>query len=502
MKALPFGFGLIIAALVSLIIVGVAIVRSDLAALQETSKENVFWSAAQVEREFNALQVALAQHAMEPVDEGANVRRRFDILWSRLELFRTGDVGARLVSQDSVRLTVEGLQDTMRKLDPSVQALGNDSNQTRALIAELAHSAGAIRRTTVEILHADEARFADVRENMRSGLLMTAGAVFLSLLLAIGTAVTFHRHAKRSAMLAQTAREASESKARFFSMMSHELRTPLNGLLGALNLLRDMPAGTNRFQLLNEASGSAHRLSDVLTDALTLGAEEGVASEIAVFSALDIVSVQEKSLATELARRGASLEIESGNATGYARGEVTRLNNATSHLLSSVLQRGGATRLKLTIRIDDSQVFLTVSSDTETPPEAFGETLARGLLEFSGGTLERTDSGWHLSMPVERITPSARLALSSTSMKGLYEKLLKSRGVKISNADEGDFHIVLADPVLDETAQQMLREQFPRSRIIACGATGAATGFDAVMSGPNDLNRAVASALSNPPLAA
>jgi len=502
MRALPFGFGLIIAALVSLIIVGVAIVRADLAALHGTSKENVFWSAAQVEREFNALQVAIARHALDPRDEGKMVRRRFDILWSRLELFRTGDVGKRLIRKESVRATIDDLMTTLRELDPAVQSLRNDGALAKEIGDRLAQSSAAVRRATIDVLHTDEARFADIREDMRRGLLMTAGAVFLSLLLAIGTAFIFHRHAKRSAALARTAREASESKARFFSMMSHELRTPLNGLLGALNLLRDLPAGANRVRLLDEASGSAHRLSDVLTDALTLGADDGVPAVQTVFSSLDIASAQKIILASELSRRGANLTVKIDGAPAYAEGDVTRLNNATSHLLRSVLQRGGATELLLEIKIDVEMIVLIASSDTETPSEAFGETLARGLLESSGGALNRTESGWQLSMPISRIAPKARLSLSSTSMAGLYKKLLNARGIAIAEADENDFQIILTDPVLDETERTYLRETFPNSRIIACGPTDLAAEFDAVLHSPNDLSDAVASALSNPPIAA
>lgn len=502
MKALPFGFGLIIAALVSLIIFGVAIVRADLAALQGTSKENVFWSAAQVEREFNALQVALARHALDPKDEGANVQRRFDILWSRLELFQAGDVGQRLVARASVRSTVDGLKTTLREIDPAVQALGNDGPLAKELGDKLAESAAAVRRATVDVLHTDEARYANIREDMRSGLLMTAAAVLFCLLLAIGTVLVFYRQAKRNAALAKEAKEAGESKARFFSMMSHELRTPLNGLLGALNLLRDLPVGVNRARLLDEAGGSAHRLSDVLTDALALGADDSSQTVHTVFSSLEIATTQSSLLDAEMARRGANLWIEMEEIPVYAEGDLTRLNKATSHLLRSVLQRGGATDLTLQIKIDADAITLAVSSDTETPPEAFGETLARGLLEVNGGTLDRTENGWQLSMPVAIIVPKVLLQISSASMAGLYERLLVTQGITVTGSRDDDFQIILTDPILDEAERRSLRENFPNSRIIACGSTELEVGFDAVLSSPDDLGTTVTSVLSNPPLAA
>ncbi len=502
MRALPFGFGLIIAALISLIIIGAAIVRADLAALHGSSKENVFWSAAQVEREFNALQVAVARHALQPEDEGASVRRHFDLLWSRLEVFKAGEIGRRLTAKSAVRSTIDTLQSTLHDLDADVQSLGNDSAAAIRIGARLAQSDAGVRRATIELLHTDEARFAAIRDDMRSGLIMTAGAVLLSLLLAIGAALIFKRQALRSAILAAEAREAGESKLRFFSMMSHEIRTPLNGLLGALNLLRDMPSGKDRARLFDEAGSSAHRLSDVLTDALTLGADEGVPLKQTVFSSVEIATAQQAILAGELQRRNATLSIDTGAVPAYGQGDATRLNNAASHLLLAVLQRGGATEVALQIRVVSDAVRLSISSDAETPPEAFGETLARGLVEASGGTFARTDSGWQLSMPASRITPRARLFISSVSLAGLYQKLLAAEGIGIVASEGEEFEIALTDPMLDEVTRRRLRERHPTSRIVACGPAASGAGFDAVLTSPDDLRSTVATALSYPPLAA
>ncbi len=502
MRALPLGFGLIIAALTGLIIVGVIVVRADIAALHGTSKQNVFWSAAQVEREFNALQVAVAQHALNPETGATVVQRRFDILWSRLELFGSGDVGQRLMARDGARDAVGGLLDTLKTLDPEVQSLGNDRTAAQKIGNELAVFAPAIRRATVDVLHADQDRLTNIRNDMRTGLLMTGWAVVLSMVLAATAVIIFHRQARHSAALAKQAKEASEGRIRFFSMMSHELRTPLNGLLGSLNLLRTMPFGAERNLLLDEARGSAHRLSDVLTDALALGADDGVQITRTIFSSTDVATAQHEALAGELKRRDANLSINTHPIPTYAEGDLTRLNHAASHLLLNALQRGDAKDLALKIDIAADSIIMIISTDAETPPEAFGETLARGLVESNDGSLVRTERGWHLSMPVRLVAPKARLYLTSSAMAGLYAKLLKAQGINIADTDDDDFHIALTDPMLDEDARRTLREKHPNSRIVACGATDVEIGFDAILTSPGDLKATVSSALSQTPLAA
>ncbi len=502
MKALPLGFGLIIAALVSLTIVGLAVIRADIAALQEVSKENVFRPAIQIEREFHALQTAASDYALQSDGDGLAVQRRYDDVLQSLIFLKTAGPVSGGITHQTVHKAVDRLLTQLQALN-LVSGRSDDHPLTAEQnVQRLEQLSGNVREITAAVINADEARFSTIRDEMRSGLILTATGVILSMLLSAGAVFIFHRHARQSEMLARKAEEAGVGKARFFSMISHELRTPLNGLLGALNLMRDPPSVPERNRLLDEATGSAQRLSAVLTDALTLGADEHGSGVQTVFSPLDIAAAQKSLLAHELKLTGASLSVEMEKIPVYARGDLAALNNAAVHLIRCLLQRGSVRSVALRIAFTSDTVHLIISCDAESASDVFGETLAQGLLQIIGGSLERLTDGWCLSMPVSRITPTARLYLNSVSMAGLYEKLLKAHGIEIVLSDDDVFDIALTDPVLNTSMRRNLREKHPNSRIISCGPAAPEAGFDAVINSPCDIGILVASALSNPPLAA
>ena len=66
----------------------------------------------------------------------------------------------------------------------------------------------------------------------------------------------------------QTAKEASEARAKFLAMMSHEIRTPLNGVLGLLQLLQDTKLDSEQQHFADVALNSGMSLLTIITDIL------------------------------------------------------------------------------------------------------------------------------------------------------------------------------------------------------------------------------------------
>lgn len=64
------------------------------------------------------------------------------------------------------------------------------------------------------------------------------------------------------------AEQAHTAKSEFLSTMSHEIRTPINGLIGVINLLKDVPASAEVAEYVSVLNFSSHHLLSVVSDIL------------------------------------------------------------------------------------------------------------------------------------------------------------------------------------------------------------------------------------------
>ena len=497
MKSLPFGFGLALAALFSVVILGVVNTRSDLHTLQTTSQENIFWSAAQVEREYGALQVELSRLAVDPSGDADAVRRRFDILWSRVGVFGHGQIGERLLSDPTVRQTNERLKSLLEELDPLVAKLSDGPSAVRDEIATaLRQLEGDVRASTVLVLHSDENRFAEIRNAMREGMFLTASALLLTLFVAMALAIIATRDARKNASLAKAATSAAASRKQFFSMMSHELRTPLNGLLGSLALMRDEPDRATSRILIDEAHASAHRLSNLVTDALDLNADDDLELRPALFRVADLIGIIKKSIDPELNRRDAMLHVTGMvDSSHFLFCDFQRLSHALSHLMTNALQRGGAQEIRLFVSFENETLSIEMGTDVTLPHDAFGETLARGIIGRLGGSVESRGSTRAISVPAPTVHLTGQLIFSSNALLRMYDALLKANGIETFPAGIKSTNIVLVEAAKDAKSFATLRRDNPSAVLIACGTPTEPHTFDEIAKSPDDLMRAVHTAL-------
>ncbi len=66
----------------------------------------------------------------------------------------------------------------------------------------------------------------------------------------------------------EDAEQANKSKGDFLAMISHEVRTPMNGVLGALDLVKDMPLGNEQKELVLTAHRSTESLIGMINSVL------------------------------------------------------------------------------------------------------------------------------------------------------------------------------------------------------------------------------------------
>ena len=115
------GFSLVVVTM-ALVAIGYWSVRRDIDAMRRAGRENILWSATQLQVELLRFQHSLADFAAPGGSDPAAVNERFDILWSRIGLFREGPTGRRLRAYDREG-TVDALFDTVRAVEPEVLGL-------------------------------------------------------------------------------------------------------------------------------------------------------------------------------------------------------------------------------------------------------------------------------------------------------------------------------------------------------------------------------------------
>jgi len=273
--------GLAAVALLGLMVLAVLGFRAqekDMQSLRESGQEIIYWSTSQGEAELGRFLAVLGRFALgEPDVTAKTVNRRFDILWSRVELFRQGDVGRRIRSYDSELGIIAELRALLGKHEKAILNISRDdpAELQREILADFTAAGKRLRALSVLVLAGEEARLAGARDAVRSSARLTwifsMAALVLSLLL-IGIMLIetrrYRRMAEESAELAARAEAASRAKSRFLTMMSHELRTPMNGVLGLLALVRQTALNERQIRLIDQADRSGQQMSALLGDIL------------------------------------------------------------------------------------------------------------------------------------------------------------------------------------------------------------------------------------------
>ena len=137
--------------------------------LRSTGADNAYWSSSQAEVDVQRLRVAIAEARADPdADKLAEVRLRFDILYSRERVMVAGVVGEALTSDASLRSQQLQIREFLDKYLPMID--GPDAALTDALPemrADLAIVAEYVRRLALEIMHHFNAESDAARSNLK-----------------------------------------------------------------------------------------------------------------------------------------------------------------------------------------------------------------------------------------------------------------------------------------------------------------------------------------------
>lgn len=490
MRSLPFGVGLALAALISAVVLGIVSTRADLKTLQAASQDNLFWPHVQIERDFNALQVTIAQKMMKPETGTEDIKNGFKALKANtVNIHLSGLVDEEYESK--ILTLLFDIQPLIENLsDSSTEQLLEASKTLQGFETKL-HNATAQARIN------DQRRVAVIRDSIRQSLMLTTAALVLSLIVALVLTFLSTRQAKKNVKLIDDAKSAASSRKKFFEMMSHEVRTPLNGVLGSLALLREETDQKTRTSLIDEAQASAHRLSNLVSDAVDLNADEKLEIKPTLFRLESFIAAIDATLAPQIKRHKADLQFSGLLRSDFLlKCDDARLTNALSYIIGNALQRGGAKFVHLTISLNEELLSVEIETDVILPHDAFGETLARGILERLGGKVIPWETKRIITIPVEIIKLSAKLSFNSKALRHMYEALLKANGITVVDETNPSVNLILAEVSQDPTTFLKLSNEHPEAALIACGIGPNSDLVDEVATTPDDIMRAVYSALT------
>lgn len=137
------------------------------------------------------------------------------------------------------------------------------------------------------------------------------------------------------------AEQASKSKGDFLATISHEIRTPMNGVLGALDLVRDMPLGTEQRDLVATAHSSTESLIAIINNVLDFSKIEVGRLE------LEDIEIDLQRLVSEVTGLLGKRANEKGVQIAYSvspevpdtlRGDPTRLRQILNNLVGNAVK--------------------------------------------------------------------------------------------------------------------------------------------------------------------
>ncbi|MER2508798.1 MAG: histidine kinase dimerization/phospho-acceptor domain-containing protein [Amaricoccus sp.] len=508
--------------------VGYVALRRDAQNLRDTNRDNLLWSATQMEVELLRFELSAAMMAAQGTPEALDeMRERFDILWSRVFMTGRGRAGEALRGYDEGFGAIRAIATYLERIDPVIAGLRpDDRERARGIVEDMHRHQNELRLYTLRVMRGDTSAAGLARDRLAASFRTTAlisGAAVLACLLCLFLILREHRRQRVADELeryhAAEAEQANRSKSRFLTMMSHELRNPLNGVLGPLALLAqsDLPVRLRR--LVEQAQQSGQSMLQMLSGLLDYGEmQEGrfeLKQEPFRISALAAKVRADLSGSTE-AVFGVGVHPRTPE---FLYGDEERLRQVFVHLGSYVMEACDRSAVRLDFGFEGSAIEgeFTFGTDAAArswnvdplmglselaPDQVSADTLrpmiARGLILAAKGVLTLYEDG-NGRRAIRVAVPSRRVAFErirvhletrSAALAAIYQAALRSdRVVFVAPDSPGPVDLVLVDATTigADTLMSQLRYRFPGALFVSLGLPQSPNFFDDVVETPNDI---------------
>ena len=162
----------------------------------------------------------------------------------------------------------------------------------------------------------------------------------------------------------ELAEAATRAKSLFLATMSHEIRTPLNGVLGMAQALAASPLAAAQREQVDVIRQSGETLLTVLNDLLDLSKIEAGRLELeeAEFDIGELASGVQAAFAPIATEKGLAFDLTiAPAAAGHYLGDVTRVRQVLSNLISNALKFTETGRVAVKVNRKRGAVTLTVA---------------------------------------------------------------------------------------------------------------------------------------------
>ncbi|ATJ83980.1 ATP-binding protein [Halomonas beimenensis] len=374
----------------ALLVVGLVAWRQD--SLVWRVGEDTVWHAYKLDRDAVDLRSYLALHEPE-ADALQEARLRFELLYSRLNLLRDGEVAELVAAIPRTETLVAEIERHLRALDERLNGLDTlDATSREALIQRLGELSQLAERLIITLNgHLAQASTQE-RERLQwlYGLLLV---LILGMSVAALLVVTFLvREARDNAaarraleslsaeleITARRAESASQAKSEFLATVSHEIRTPLNGVIGMSDLLVEQALPDQARHYAGTIHDSARRLMELINDILDFSKIEAgrLELELQPVSLAELVEGAVSLFRPHAEARGLRLTVALDPALPERIVvDPGRLRQVLLNLLSNAIKftEAGEIRVEAVAEERDRLDFTVIDTGCGVPPDRQGQ---------------------------------------------------------------------------------------------------------------------------------
>ncbi len=524
-------FSVLLVGTILLAALGYRAFQGNLQALNTSSQEPIDWSALQLEIELLKFQSEISDFVIGvPNASAKTVNNRFDILWSRIDVFQRGKVGERLSNYTGSRQLIGQLFQEMKDQETTIVSLKNGDKETgRALLGAFSRYADDIRLLARTVYLGELGIESETRQNVRQSAYLTGYASVAFCLLSIVALIYINREslrfrslAEHNLELADEAAEANAAKSKFLAMMSHELRTPMNGVLGTLSLVRQSGLAPPQERLLSRAERSGKQMTTMLSDILDFSAlqDDRLNLETKMFETSELVEAIEELFGAVAQREGIQFDVSADETCPFRiSGDFKRIRQSLTHLTAYIVETAGTKKVNIRLSHSEDKLAAAISfaysslggtwkpdlilgnverSSDQFASDALGPSVARALIKKMGGTIQLdTPSNEQIGIivtvnakAVEIKQLLIKLEISSSALRAVCMAALAQDNVLfLDDDDPSNAHVVLTDCTgeSDEVHVAELTKKHSDALLLAVGEPLQPDLFDGHIKMPIDI---------------
>jgi signal transduction histidine kinase/ActR/RegA family two-component response regulator len=436
----------------------------------------------------NGLQGGLVSHE--------EVKLRFDVLWSRIDVVLPNRLGADTGDHELVAEFRRFRQDA----DPQINSdAPPDVETVKALSERLNDLTLKSRQLWIGNFGAqnpaNEVR-AQVMIETTDVQPATLALFLLALLLSYIVAEVFfaNRGQKREQALRIEAAGANEAKTRFLANVSHEIRTPLNGILGMASELSETELSGDQMQCLRVIEQSGEVLLGTINDVLDLSRIEAgqLLVNEAPYHLRDLVQASCELYSARAREKGLTLTLQvQENLPEVVVGDEVRIRQVLHNLVANAVKFTPSGGVSVRVQPDfDGQRLVIAVQDSGPGIDRTVQKLVFEPFQQADASVTRQHGGSGLGLSISRqlchamagdLSVVSRLGYGATFFFELPLKPASAMEIRQTVpqpqeiADISHLNILVAD---DNATNRLILSRF--LRVTGANVAFAATGEEAL----------------------